>query len=166
MNFRLATFEDQSGIWEIIKQAIARRKAEGSQQWQKGYPNENSIHDDIEKGHGYVIEENGSLIAYSAVIFGIDPAYKDIKGKWLTEGDYVVMHRIATPDCVKGRGIGTLLFQKVEELAKSRNVFSIKVDTNFDNGAMLHILEKLHYKHCGEVMMRGEPRLAFEKVLN
>jgi hypothetical protein len=36
-------------------------------------------------------------------------------------------------------------------------VFSIKVDTNFDNLAMLHILEKLDYQYCGEVYFREVP---------
>ena len=45
------------------------------------------------------------------------------------------------------------------------NVYSIKVDTNFDNVPMLRILDKLGYVYCGEVFFRGSARKAFEKVL-
>ena len=37
--FRKASILDKNQIWEILKQAILRRKNEGSQQWQDGYPN-------------------------------------------------------------------------------------------------------------------------------
>ena len=40
-----------------------------------------------------------------------------------------------------------------------------KVDTNFDNVAMLHILKKLGYTYCGEVYLAGGERKAFEKLL-
>ena len=40
-----------------------------------------------------------------------------------------------------------------------------KVDTNFDNAAMLHILKKLVYTYCGEVYLAGGERKAFEKLL-
>lgn len=40
-----------------------------------------------------------------------------------------------------------------------------KVDTNFDNAAMLHLLKKLGYTYCGEVYLAGGERKAFEKLL-
>ncbi|MFJ1442200.1 hypothetical protein ACILFQ_09880 [Capnocytophaga canimorsus] len=42
---------------------------------------------------------------------------------------------------------------------------SIKIDTNFDNYAMLKVLEKAKYTYCGTVYFRGTPRMAFEKLL-
>ena len=84
----------------------------------------------------------------------------------MTDGDYVVVHRVATSDSVKGRGLATELFKKIEELAKENNVFSIKVDTNFDNVPMLKIVDRLNYTYCGEVEFSGSPRRAYEKVLS
>jgi len=37
--FRKAALEDADDIWEILRRAIARRKEDGSNQWQDGYPN-------------------------------------------------------------------------------------------------------------------------------
>lgn len=53
----------------------------------------------------------------------------------------------------------------IEALCRDKKVYSIKVDTNFDNQPMLKILEKLQYTYCGEVYFRGSARKAFEKLL-
>jgi RimJ/RimL family protein N-acetyltransferase len=165
MKLKKAHFSDSVAIWEILQQAIEQRRLDGSEQWQKGYPNEQSVYEDITKGYGYVLTENDVTIAYAAIIFDIEPAYNDIIGKWLTNGDYVVVHRVATSNAVKGRGVATELFRLIEDLAVEHQVFSIKIDTNFDNVPMLKILKRLDYSYCGEVFFHGAARQAFEKVL-
>ena len=166
MHLLPAQITDIPVIWQILQDAIEQRRLDGSSQWQDGYPNLSTINADINNGSAYVLKENDSVLAYAAIIFDIEPAYTKIEGKWLTNGDYVVVHRVATAKEAKGRGIATALFQKIEELAISNGVFSIKVDTNFDNHPMLRIAEKLGYVYCGEVYFRGSARKAFEKVLS
>ena len=73
-------------------------------------------------------------------------------------------HRVAVSDLFLGQGIANKFFVKIEDFVKSKEVFSIKVDTNFDNIQMLKILKKLNYTYCGEVHFRGSPRKAFEKL--
>jgi GNAT superfamily N-acetyltransferase len=165
LNLRKATLSELPQIWEILQDAIEQRRQEGSTQWQDGYPNELSVTNDINNGYGYVLTENDSILCYAAIIFGIEPAYEEIVGKWLTNGDYVVVHRVAVSKLAKGKGIATKLFQKIEDLALQQKVCSIKVDTNFDNVPMLKILDKLQYTYCGEVFFRGAARKAFEKKL-
>jgi hypothetical protein len=165
MKLRKADFSEIGPIWEILKQAIEQRRLDGSEQWQNGYPNQQTVYDDISNGYGYVITENAVIIAYAAIIFGIEPAYNEIKGQWLTNGDYVAVHRVATSNSAKGKGVATKLFKLLEDLSIEHNVFSIKVDTNFDNIPMLRIMEKLEYSYCGEIYFGGAPRKAFEKVL-
>lgn len=165
MNLRKATLSEIPAIWDILQQAIARRKEDGSEQWQDGYPNEQSIRNDLANGSAYVLVDNDKIIAYAAIIFDIEPAYNDIQGTWLTNGEYVVVHRVATSNEVIGKGVATHLFKLIEDLAIESKVYSIKVDTNFDNVPMLKILDKLDYTYCGEVFFRGSARKAFEKVL-
>jgi GNAT superfamily N-acetyltransferase len=165
MILRKAIFSELPFIWNILQQAIEQRKQEGSEQWQDGYPNEQTVHDDINKGYAYVLTEENVILAYAAVIFGIDLSYNDIKGSWLTYGDYAVIHRVATLNAVKRKGIATHLFKMIEDLCIEQKVYSIKVDTNFDNAPMLKILDKLNYSYCGEVLFQGMPRRAYEKVL-
>lgn len=162
---RKATPADQAVIWEIVQQAILRRKNDGSSQWQDGYPNPDTIREDIENGFGYIFEIDGETAAYSALIFNNEPAYENIDGKWLSENDFLVIHRVAVSDGFLGKVIASKLFLEIENFAKQQQVFSIKLDTNFDNLAMLKILEKLNYTYCGEVYFRGSARKAFEKLL-
>lgn len=165
MVLRKADTSDAIRIWKILQQAIEQRKQDGSDQWQNGYPNEQTVQNDIAEGIGYVLIENDQIIAYAAIIFGIEPAYTEIKGKWLSNDDYVVVHRVATSNEVKGRGIATQLFRMIEDLAIREKVFSIRVDTNFDNIPMLKILDRLDYTYCGEIFFNGASRKAYEKTI-
>jgi GNAT superfamily N-acetyltransferase len=165
MTLRKATQSDAPVIWEILQYAIEQRRKDGSQQWQDGYPNPVTIQQDLDKGYAYVVEDKGTVLVYAAILFEKEPAYEAIEGKWLTNGDYVVLHRVAASPLAKGKGVATTLFQMVEDLCRDKKVHSIKVDTNFDNGPMLRIMEKLGYTYCGEVFFRGSPRKAFEKVV-
>lgn len=165
MILRKANRSELTAIWDILQQAILQRKQDGSQQWQDGYPNEQTVRSDIDNDHAYVLVDNDLIVAYSAIIFGEEPAYTDIIGKWLTNYDYVVVHRVATSNAVKGKGIATHLFQLIEDLCIEQKTYSIRVDTNFDNVPMLKILDKLNYTYCGEVVFRGASRKAYEKVI-
>ncbi len=166
MILRKATPSDVPVIWQIFQQAIAQRRRDGSKQWQNNYPNETTVKEDIEKGYSFVLEDQDVVVACAAVIFEPEPAYNKIDGAWLTHGDYAVVHRVALADAVKGRGIATQLFQMIEPLCVSRGVYSIKIDTYFDNAPMLRLMDKLGYAYCGEVFFNGAVCKAFEKVLN
>src|SRR5689334_24451216 len=102
MILRQAVFSELPVIWGILQQAIELRRQDGSEQWQNGYPNQQTVYDDITNGYGYVVVDDNAIIAYAAIIFGIEPAYTEIQGQWLTNGDYVVVHRVATSNSVKG----------------------------------------------------------------
>ncbi|VTR40477.1 GNAT family N-acetyltransferase [Sphingobacterium thalpophilum] len=162
---RKATQQDKGRIWEIIQQAIALRKEQGSRQWQDGYPHEEVVQSDIDKGYGYVVEMGTKIVGYVAIIFDIEPAYTAIEGQWLSDGKYVGIHRLASAQDPHIKGVGTAIMKAVEEIAVGHEVYSIKVDTNFDNAGMLHVFDKLGYQYCGEVYFRGAARRAFEKLL-
>lgn len=160
-----ATLHDIPRIWEILQQAIVRRKQEGSLQWQDGYPNEVVIKNDIEKTAGYVLTTDKIIVGYCAVLFNDEPAYENIEGKWLTNGNFIVVHRVAIAGQYLGKGLALRMFKLIEDIALTNNIYSIKADTNFDNKAMLHIFEKSGYLYCGDVYLRGNVRKAYEKKL-
>ena len=164
-HFRKATTSEITHIWIILQQAIALRKADGSDQWQDGYPNLEVIQNDIDKNAGFVLTEDDTIIGYSAVLINDEPAYEKIEGQWLTKDDFIVVHRIAISESHLGKGLAKKLLGFIEEFAISNNIYSIKADTNFDNFAMMGIFEKLSYDYCGEVHFRGSARKAYEKVL-
>nr|WP_315250938.1 GNAT family N-acetyltransferase [uncultured Flavobacterium sp.] len=163
--FRKATTSEIPAILDILQQAIERRKQDGSEQWQDGYPNLQSVQKDVEKGQGFVLTEGETIIGYSAVIINDEPEYAKIKGEWLSNTDFVVFHRVALSEEYLGKGLAKKMLEYIEEFALNNNIYSVKADTNFDNIAMLKIFEKSGYKYCGKVYFRGGEREAFEKVL-
>lgn len=165
IHFRKAETSDINAVWEIIQQSIERRRKDGSQQWQNGYPNLKTVESDVEKGFGHVLTVNNEIAVYVALIFNDEPAYSSIEGAWLTNGEFVVVHRVAVSENFAGQGLAKKLFDYIEDFTKSQNVLSIKVDTNYDNLAMLKILESKGFTYCGEVFLAGGVRKAFEKVL-
>ena len=164
-HFRKAELSEMAPIWGILQEAILRRKEDGSNQWQDGYPNPAVIQKDIEKGEGFVLVADEAIVGYSAVIINDEPAYEQIEGNWLTNDDFVVIHRIAISEKYLGKGLAKMIIKYIEDFALSNNIYSIKADTNFDNIAMMKIFENLGYILCGEVYFRGSSRKAYEKVL-
>lgn len=166
LTFRQARTEDIPRILEIIRQAQRRMKARGSGQWQDGYPARENIAADIARGAGYVMCDNNRILAYGAVIFDGEPAYAGIDGAWPDEEPYAVVHRLAVAEEVTGRGVGSRFLQKAEALACAKGITRMRIDTNFDNGPMLHILNRLGYVRCGEIRYRNDSRQAFWKRLD
>ncbi|MDE6093696.1 MAG: GNAT family N-acetyltransferase, partial [Muribaculaceae bacterium] len=114
MVFRLATLDDLPQIMPIMEAAVARMLREGKQQWDETCPALPHIMDDVMAGQGYVLEECGKVMAYGAVVYTGEPAYDDLDGEWLSDGTYVVVHRLAVLQESQGSGVATLFFNMVE----------------------------------------------------
>jgi len=163
--FKLAESSETPIIWNILKQAIKKRKEDGSNQWQDGYPNLEVINKDIEKKAGFVLIENEIIVGYFAILINDEPEYEKIEGAWLNNDPYLVFHRVAISKKHLGKGLAKKIMNGIEEYALKNNIYSIKADTNFDNTAMLKIFKKFEYSYCGKVYLRGSPREAYQKLL-
>lgn len=164
-HFRKAKMTETSEIWTILQQAILRRKNDGSTQWQDGYPNPDVLQNDLENKNGYVLLEGKTIIGYCAIIVNYEPEYLKIEGNWLTNSDFVVLHRLALSENYLGKNLSKTIIEFVAIFAKNNTIFSIKADTNHDNIPMIKIFEKSGFSFCGIVHFRGSPRRAYEKVL-
>lgn len=164
-SFRKAELAQQNQIWDILQQGILRRKNDGSDQWQDGYPNANVVEEDLENGRGYVLLTGEIVAGYAAILINDEPEYAKIEGKWLTDSTFVVYHRLAIADSFVGQGLSMRILLAIEEFAVCNNIYSVRADTNHDNIAMLKIFDKMGYVYCGEVFFRGSARKAYEKVL-
>ena len=165
-HFRKAKISEISPIWDILQLAIQCRKEEGSDQWQDGYPNPEVVQNDIEKGAGFVLTYGELIVGYCAILINDEPEYAKIEGKWLTNKDFVVFHRVAISESYLGKGCAQKMIGYIEDFARNNTIDSVKVDTNFDNIAMMKVFEKLGYTFCGHVYFRGAQRKAYEKVLD
>ena len=134
MNFRKSTKSDVSKIMEIVKQAQEYFKSQGIDQWQNNYPNDEVINNDINNGESYVMLDGDDIVATTVISFAKEKSYENIlDGKWITNGDYGVIHRIAVDNTHKGKGLSHKIIKYAEEVCKQNNIHSIKVDTHEDN---------------------------------
>ena len=163
---RYTKLEDIERVMEIIKQAQQYFKEKGINQWQNGYPNEEVINNDIENGESYVMLDENNIIATTVISFTKEKSYENIlDGKWITNGDYGVIHRIAVDNTHKGKGLSHKIIKYAEEVCKQNNIHSIKVDTHEDNILMQSLLKKNGFEYCGIVYLEdGGKRVAFEKT--
>lgn len=72
---------------------------------------------------------------------------------------------MAVSSQAKGKGLGYTMLLKAEEISLANSIYSIRVDTNYDNTAMLHIFEKLGYVYCGEVYLSWESTKSIREVI-
>ncbi len=166
MKFRKTTMEDVLAVLEIIGQAQEYLKQKRIEQWQNGYPNRNSMIEDIQKEYSYVIEENESILGTVAVVFDGEPTYEHIyDGEWKTKGmSYVTLHRVAVRNEWKGKGIAKHMIEEVLSMCRERKVESIRIDTHRDNISMQQMLKKNGFEYCGIIYLEdGAERFAYER---
>jgi len=166
MKFIKTSNKDIDNVMKIIKKSQEYFKSQGIDQWQNNYPNNNVIQNDINNGHSYILIKDDKIIATTAISFDGENTYNKIDGKWLSENDYAVIHRIAVDKLYKGLGIGGKIIKEVEKLCKEKEVNSIKIDTHKDNKSMKRLLEKNGFEYCGIIYLDdGSERIAFEKII-
>jgi len=168
---RKATLLDIKGIMECVEDAKFLLKQSGSKQWQgdDGYPSKDDLCKDIINGICYVCYLDDRVVGVCAYD-GIEPEYDNVYGGWLTTtNDYITIHRIATKEEYRGRGVAKSLMRYAEEYAKIINKKSVRIDTHPKNLTVQHIATELGYTLCGYVMyhrIKDEPkRLVFEKIV-
>ncbi|MCQ2284734.1 MAG: GNAT family N-acetyltransferase [Bacteroidales bacterium] len=162
MRHRYARKTDLPAIMTIIHQAKARMKAQHIDQWQDGYPNEESIFNDIAHKQGYVFIIKDEIVAYAAIVFEHDPYYDKIDGQWLTDMPYVVVHRIAVHDRHTHQGIAKQILNTAEKLANKKDVQSFRIDTHQANHFMRNLIRQHGFTLCGIVQVRDGRRMAYE----
>jgi RimJ/RimL family protein N-acetyltransferase len=164
--FRKTVEQDIDSIMKIIKHAQEYFKNQHIDQWQNNYPNRQTIEDDIEKGYSYCLEKEGKIVATAAVSFDGEKTYQEIyNGKWLSNGEYAVIHRIAVDSDSKGSGLSSEILRNVEKVCLEREVHSIKIDTHELNLPMQRVLQKNDFAYCGDIYLaEGSKRIAFEKL--
>lgn len=167
MEFRKASEKDINNIMNIIKQAQAYFKEQGINQWQNNYPNVETIRIDISNENSYVLLKDNNIVAIAAVSFDGEKTYDTIyDGKWISNNEYAVIHRIAVDNTYKGLGLSSQIIKHVEQLCLNKGVHSIKIDTHEENIAMQKLLKKNNFQYCGIIYLEDRSkRIAFEKTL-
>jgi GNAT superfamily N-acetyltransferase len=167
MIFRKGKISDLPRMMEIVKQAQISIGQLGIDQWQNGYPAENVMRDDIANGYSFVLtNDEGEVAAIASLIYNNEPSYDKIyDGRWLSNGDFIAVHRMAVAEKFRKKGIASQLLKEIEKQAVIKNIPSFKIDTHEGNIPMRRTLERNGFKYCGRIFLRdGNPRVAYEKA--
>lgn len=168
MEFKKAEYKNIDDILELIEGGKDFLKEKQVPQWIDGYPNRDTITDDIDKGYSYILVDGEEILGTTALIYGVESTYDKIfQGEWLTDLDeYAIIHRIAVKSDEKGRGLGGEIIKFAEKDSIKKEIKSIRIDTHRKNEAMQKMLEKSGFKYCGVIYLEdGAERIAFEKIL-
>lgn len=165
IEFRVATLKDYNACVEIIDKARQQMIDSGLHQWTKEYPSGTDILNDINNGVARVLTIDQKIAVYGAVILNGEPHYDAIQGKWLTNGNYYVIHRFATHPNLQREGFAQAYIKKIKSLCDLERVPSIKLDTHIMNHKMVHLLASMGFCYCGIIDYGSHgQRVAFEYV--
>ncbi len=128
-------------------------------QWEKGYPNKETIAEDINNDYLFVVTLNNKIVGTFVFFVGIEPAYNEIfNGKWLNNDKYGVIHRVAKKDGNNG------ILKAITDYCLTITD-NLKIDTHKDNLIMRHLLISLGFTECGIIYIRGgKERIAYQKI--
>ena len=160
---RKTTEEDIPDMLEIFSQARRYMHDQGIDQWKDGYPGEADIRKDMEADGSYVVVEDGKVVGSAFLSLTPDEDYSVIRGKWLNDSPYLVIHRIAVSNQVKGKGYAGYLLDKGISIAREHGLNDLRIDTHDDNLSMQAFILKHGFVYCGDITLHrdGSSRRAY-----
>lgn len=157
---RQALLSDLETILDIYDEARVFMGQNGNpSQWRNGYPSKGRVTDDIKENCLFVIQRESKPCGVFFFKVGEDPTYRYIEnGKWLSDTEYGVIHRIAGRTKEKG------IFAEALEFCQEK-ITHLRIDTHKDNSIMQHALAKYGFTPCGTIYVAdGTPRIAYERL--
>ena len=170
MIFRKTEEKDCEQVIDLYRQAQAYFKGVGIDQWQNGYPNAETLAEDMAGGESYVLvdEETGDVVGTCFVSFAVEHDYDVIhEGSWQHQEPYGVIHRVAVASDRKGQGLAGQMIEYAAEMCRERGISSMRMDTHEDNRSMQRMFAKNGFVYRGIIYLGrdGAKRVAFEKIL-
>lgn len=164
MIFRLARAEELQGIKELYKEATDDMRSRGVFQWDNIYPSEELLGQDIEKREMYLLVCGEEVI--SAVVINGEQLeeYESIRWKYGTE-KIAVIHRLCVSPAHQGKGYGSEMVLRAEEVMKAMGYTAVRLDAFSQNPSALKLYERLGYERAGEVRFRTGDFFLYEKTL-
>lgn len=169
MILRKAKKEDIPAILDIVEDARVRLRANGTLQWNTpdGYPSAATFEQDIQEDQLYVVDDAGFVCAMAAFCTKDDENYQHIIGKWISNGPYVTIHRIAVKKEYYHKKVSDYLMEQACLFTRMIGYNSIRVDTHPFNEPMRKLLVKFGFKECGHVYLLrtkiDSKRIVYEK---
>ncbi len=156
---RRAEKADLKAIMQVLEAAKKIMRDSGNMnQWINGYPSEEVVLNDMARGWGHVVVDDGRITAYFVFMESPEPTYSELfGGEWLEDTlPYHVIHRMGSYPDVHG------IFSSIIGWCKERDS-NLRIDTHRDNHIMQHNILKHGFKYCGIIYLEsGDERLAYQ----
>lgn len=147
---QLATYDQLEEICIIIKQSKVRMKRDNLIQWQNGYPNRETIINDIEKKQLYVYVINNKVAGICVLNQDI---YQQYPSGIPSSSDCYTIHRVAVGDDFLGLGIGEKLLTHGTIYCKQLGAKFVIIDTNSQNIKMNNLIVKCGFKYIDDFVL-------------
>ncbi len=149
-------------ILDIYGNARAYMRKHGNPtQWKDTYPGRLQIESDIGRKQLYLITGEEGILCVFVFFIGEEEAYRTIDGNWSENGDYGVIHRIASSG--KRSGMAKCAF----DWAAQKTGY-LRADTHRNNIPMQNALSSYGFRYCGIVHYGADSegeRLAYDCFL-
>jgi Sortase and related acyltransferases len=164
MEFKKASQSDLSNIMQIYRAAIKHMDDIGIHQWDEIYPSEDIIKEDIVNTEMYMGLIDSTIVS----VFTLSPRHdKEYEiGNWQYNNfRYSVIHRLCVNPTYQNKGVGAQAMKFIEDIFRSENFETVRLDAFSQNPTALRLYEKLGYIKVGEVNFRKGLFYLFEKKL-
>lgn len=164
--FILATDADFDKIWLLFKKAIQNLQINHIDQWDEHYPNKQTLTEDIEKQHMYVMALDGNIV--SVIVLNEEQNDDYDKMNWTDcTGKFAVFHRLCVHPDFQNRGIGRETVISAERHLAHCGYTSIRLDAFLKNEISLKMYEGLGYMLAGNTFYeKGEFGLYEKKLVH
>ena len=145
MKYRVALIDDYDEII-LMKNAVKMRVIhENLPIWLNGYPLDEYIKEDIEKGFGRVIELDGEIVAYAAFYLSTE----DYPENTFSKEPVQSFGRLMVKDGYVGKKIGSFIVDEMIKEAKTLNVLGMGILVDEINIKAVSLYEKKGFKKEG-----------------
>ncbi len=164
INFRLGAMDDLPIIIDLYRRGVEGMQKAGIDQWDKTYPNAQTIEEDVKNGDLHICVCDGKISAAFALNTLVDEEYET--ASWQNpDANWIAMHRLCVNPDFQRMGIGRACMQEIERYALKNGYNAIRLDTFSKNTKALPMYESLGFKAVGEAFWRKGRFIIFEKNL-
>ena len=164
MKIRSAQIGDLDPLMEITRRCIEKLDKNGIYQWDEIYPARKDFHEDIIEQSLYVITMP-SVDCFSGCICVNQTEYPGYEnGDW-ERSKFIVIHKMIIDPEYENQGLGKAAMNYAEDVARSREIDSIRLDCFQKNLRANGFYQGLGYMIKGETLFRKGMFNLYEKVI-
>lgn len=170
ISIRRATADDLNQIMEIVKEAKALLKADGSPQWQDGHPDRQMFSDDIHQQINWVLTVGNEIAGTATLQLTPEESYAKIDGHWQRPNEkYATVHRLAISNHFRGQHLSNYFISNLITVGCLQGINNFRIDSHPQNKRVQAIAEHFGFIKRGQIQVEdgNDPRrIAFELNLD